>query len=457
MKLRNFYLCMCFFTIYFCNGALIETEIQNNVNDTTINKPEIETVKSNVYNIPEAESEQKDIYKIQARVNGVWSTVDSKNTEENSNTNDNNHTSQYNNSAVHSKNGSMHDQPTKEEQNIENNKIRKFQDINQFAKFISGVSIVKNNDSYTNHFNILNENWQKIHEYCFSKIINFEKSELREKSSNIDTVFYPFGGPDAAHAVMLFPTAKKYILIGQERTGRAIDTQNEVTDEILQAIRQSISSFLLKGYFITMSMATDLHNKHISGTMTIILLNLSRLGYEIKSVSNSKLISKNDDSIKIVFFNPITKEEKTLYYIQSQLQNNAKGLEKLLTFITKESNSMATIIKSCSYCMHMSEFSKLRDLITRRSNVILQDDSGIPVHMIDKSIFDIALYGSYMKPTLGVFRLYAQPSLASMYLNKENVKQIDFPIGYICESKLKKHDFTGINLQVFTRKAKDNR
>ena len=81
--------------------------------------------------------------------------------------------------------------------------------------------------------------------------------------------------------------------------------------------------------------------------------------------------------------------------------------------------------------MHMNEFSKLRDLVTRRSNMILQDDSGIPVHMIDKNIFDIALYGSYTKPTLGVFKLYTQPDLASMYNNQDNVKPIHFPIGYI--------------------------
>ncbi len=451
MKLRNFYLCACFFKVYFCNGTLIETEIQNNSNDVIVNKPEIETVKSNVYNIPETKSNQKDIYKIQTRINGVWRTASNKDTKKNSDNND--PTSQYSHSVAHLPNKYMHEQEKKEEHNIEKGKIRKFQNIDQFAKFISGVSIVKNDDVYTNHFNFLNENWQKIYEYCFSKIINFEKSELRGKSSNIDTIFYPFGGPDAAHAVMLFPSAKKYILIGQERAGRAIDTQNKVTDEMLQAIRQSISSFLLKGYFITMSMATDLHNKHISGTMPIILLSLSRLGYEIKSVTNSKLISKNDDSIKIVFCDPVTKDEKTLYYIQSQLQNNTKGLAKLLTFIKKESNNMATIIKSCSYCMHMNEFSKLRNLVTRKSNVILQDDSGIPVHMIDKSIFDITLYGSYMKPTLGIFKLYTQPDLASMYINKENVKQIDFPIGYIGESKLKRRDFTGINLQVFTRKT----
>lgn len=461
MKLRNLYILVCLIEICCCFGNLTEDVVSSE----NFSNNEIDLMPKSAKSSGEAieynkQSQNENIkldYKIQSRINGVWNVVGQE-TNTNKDEKHDEHSvklpKKISTYLENSDTGLQCKQEVENKSKISHKRIRKFDDVDQYAKFLSGVLEVENDDKYKYHSDVLSKSWNKIDGYCFSKIVAFEKKELSDKSAGIDTVFYPFGGPDIAHAVMLFPSAKKYILIGQERAGNASDTQKRIGDDALSAIRHSISSFLRKGYFVTMSMASDLHNKHISGVMPVILLSLSKLGYTIKSVTNENLISQNDDSIKIVFYDKNSQDEKTIYYIQSQLQNVSKKLDKLLSFVTQDAGSIATVIKSCSYCMHMREFSKLRNLVISKSDMIIQDDSGIPVKMINNNIFDVSLYGSYKHPTLGVFKLYVQPDLASMYLNKEKVKSIDFPIGYIGESKLEKKEFDCINLQVFTKKLK---
>src|SRR5260221_9563105 len=38
----------------------------------------------------------------------------------------------------------------------------------------------------------------------------------------VESVFYPFGGPDLLHPLFLFPDATIYVLVGQEPSGEAL-------------------------------------------------------------------------------------------------------------------------------------------------------------------------------------------------------------------------------------------
>ena len=89
-----------------------------------------------------------------------------------------------------------------------------------------------------------------------------------------------------------------------------------------------------------------------------------------------------------------------------------------------------TFIKSASYLMYNEDFSTIRRLILDQSQIILQDDSGIPHSAFQKHGYHYTLYGMYNGP-ISLFSSKYQTSLSNSYKSeKQNVKPLVFGIGY---------------------------
>jgi hypothetical protein len=102
----------------------------------------------------------------------------------------------------------------------------------------------------------------------------------------------------------------------------------------------------------------------------------------------------------------------------------------------------ATYIKSASYLMHSAHFSKVRQFILSKSELIVQDDSGIPVRYFVPANWDRTFFGAYDGP----IRLFAnryQQDLFDAYA--ASAKPLDFGIGY-------DHQAKASNIQRFVRK-----
>ena len=57
-----------------------------------------------------------------------------------------------------------------------------------------------------------------------------------------------------------------------------------------------------------------------------------------------------------------------------------------------------TFIKSASYLLHGNNFSQMRGALLDISDVIVQDDSGLPYAMLDKRGWRMQLHGRYGRP-----------------------------------------------------------
>jgi len=60
---------------------------------------------------------------------------------------------------------------------------------------------------------------------------------------------------------------------------------------------------------------------------------------------------------------------------------------------------------------------------------VLQDDSGVPYRYFTPDQWNVQLYGDYQQP-YGSFRYLVEPELKAAFQKPENVKKLDFRIGY---------------------------
>ena len=73
-----------------------------------------------------------------------------------------------------------------------------------------------------------------------------------------------------------------------------------------------------------------------------------------------------------------------------------------------------SLVKSASYLLHGSNFSRVRQFLLDRSNSIVQDDTGVPVRLFKPEEWDLKPFGAYLGP-IEVFPGMYQPQLAQLF------------------------------------------
>jgi hypothetical protein len=312
-------------------------------------------------------------------------------------------------------------------------------DYDRIAKQLAGLHIPDNklnNQANIDYAKFIAQEWQNLNGVSLSKIPEWSKNNIAARVGNSTTLFYPFGGPDAAYALKFFPQMRTYILVGLEPIGNFENIKRNIENEsTMLSLKRAFSSYLKKGYFVTSEMATQLYNKNVRGVLYLILIELAQSGFVIDLVENLSIDSKGNevarqsgmvDCIKILFTPIAGGEQKSMYYARADLCNSNKQLTNLLNFVRRF--SFTTFIKSASYVLHDKSASQTKNFILENANAILQDDTGIPFNNFDSN-WDKYIFGQYTRPTLPVFRNYRQQALSNYYEIHKPV-EIGFKIGY---------------------------
>jgi hypothetical protein len=278
----------------------------------------------------------------------------------------------------------------------------------------------------------------------FAKMEKWAKTELIDCDGSTP-VFYPFGGPDILNANVFYPNASSYILIGLEPVGALPDLCNMTTDQVnkyLEDVRYSLKDVFKRSYFITGNMIGALKKSSINGSIPLLALFIERNGYNIISI-NPVGINQNGDcqpadslkglkdfthGVKIDFTADTGRMVQSVFYFQTDISD--EGLKKNPSFEKYLSKLPVcnTYLKAASYLMHGMDFSVIRNTVFEKSKTILQDDSGIAYRFYDKKIWDIHLYGSYVRPGKE-FSWINETDLLKAYTDP-SVKQVPFTLGY---------------------------
>jgi hypothetical protein len=301
--------------------------------------------------------------------------------------------------------------------------------------------------AYQSFYKTFNARWINFDSTRLAKLKEFRSTELDKLVPAQSTLFYPFSGPDILYANSFFPNAERYVLIGLEPVG---SLPNLATTDSLSGyfdrLNGSLNAILKFSFFRTVSMSSDLKNKHVDGTLHVLLLFLKRNGHSICDIkpltidSLGQTVYKNSFAelkstplktrgVEITFITT-DKAVKTITYFSLNAADD--GLSENKGFVTylKTLSPCNTYLKGASYLMHKSYFSTIRSIILNQSTAVIQDDSGIALHYFSENAlqWNYNLFGKYSRP-IPMFSSCYQSDLDSLYKQKGS-KDIGFGIGY---------------------------
>ncbi|MDB4340183.1 hypothetical protein OAA13_00865, partial [Crocinitomicaceae bacterium] len=276
-----------------------------------------------------------------------------------------------------------------------------------------------------------------------NKLKNFEdwsSIELKDRMNTTENLFYPFSGPDIAYAYSMIPTAQNYYLFGLEPVGEIPNLKglkSNALPALFNSINSAISDNLNLSFFITKNMKSDLSNHEIKGTIPILLFFMSRMDLHIQNIKPVSIstegtleYSKSSEfksGVEISFLRNGSKKLNNVYYFSMDISNYNTETELNLRKFTENLNEVTTLVKSSSYCMHTDKYSLIRELTLNCSDVIVQDDTGVPLKFFTPKEWEINTYGTYVAP-ISVFSMHKQNDLKDLI--KESAKTINFRFGY---------------------------
>ncbi len=300
--------------------------------------------------------------------------------------------------------------------------------------------------SWEEHIRISDKMWYKTDE----KIPYMEKwADLYIKPNNKGkgVLFYPFAGPDFLFADVFFPETDTVIMIGLEPVGLIPNDLQQLkkdNTEFLTMLRSSLNSIMHNSFFLTNSMAVDFTHK-IDGVLSAILHFAVRRSYLIHDIrrvylkedgtlnemdngglKGNAIYLLKDGKIKVVYYFSVNLMNDAMTYSGAQMA----GLSTNTPFLQflKRANINATYLKAASYLLHNPQFSTIRNLLTEESNLILQDDSGIPLRFINPDDWKVRAYGVYDGP-ISLFSSKYQSEMKRLYVSSDPLG-LPFGVGY---------------------------
>ncbi|GJD84839.1 hypothetical protein [Methylobacterium haplocladii] len=282
---------------------------------------------------------------------------------------------------------------------------------------------------------------------AFARVDKAQLSKVRDWSSahigaglRKPTLYYFFSGPDFLYANAFFPDATTYVMCGLEPVGPIPDLtklKKGTASQALRTLQTAVRSLMGVSFFKTIDMKTELRSGPVTGTLPILYAFLARSG---KTIGDVALVQIGADGTiepesgartgahgAKITFSTAGGPAQTLYYFSVNIANDGFGKSGLGQFGERLGVGNA-LVKSASYLMHGGGFSQVRSFLMEKSSAIVQDDTGPPVALYDRTKWDVKPFGRYVGP-ISLFPGRGQPKMTELF-HKEKPGPLGFGIGY---------------------------
>ena len=324
--------------------------------------------------------------------------------------------------------------------------------ITSAARLLAGVGSayephahVASLDAWAKHRETLAPQWDRLRRERLSVIEDWRDDVLGAGLDRCRTLLYPFSGPDFLNAYLLFPRCDTYVFFGLERPGEVPPLEAMTREDaaaLLKDVRVALGDILVRNYFITQHMAQQVHTPRLKGMLPLMLASMGLLDVRIASVEPFDLgrtagplpntgtrASRRAQGVKVTFLQPLVGKPQTLYYLSLDATDVAlRANPEFLPFLAQHNPSM-TFLKSASYLLHGNEFAGTREVLLQVSELVVQDDTGIPYRFLRERGFEVRLFGRYARP-IKDFNYGYQKDLDAAYRQVGNVAVLPFPFGY---------------------------
>lgn len=259
---------------------------------------------------------------------------------------------------------------------------------------------------------------------------------------------YPFGGPDLVTALTFFPNAKSYILVGLEAPGRLPlpeDFSGDALADDLDLLRGTFGSMVQSGYFVRTQIDRGVQEGEFDGVLPILLICLVRGGQlplavdyvdfdrHTQEIQPLPADQTEASAVRILFRAQDGGEDgsqastRAVYYFAQDLSNRGLLADDPFAELLRRQGALHVYMKAAEYLLHTSDFLQFRKILLAESELILQDDSGIPIRHFTSDRWQLQYFGQYTD-VLAAYKPYFQEDLAAAFARKAG--PLSFRIGY---------------------------
>jgi hypothetical protein len=300
-------------------------------------------------------------------------------------------------------------------------------DFNEFARLLAGLDPAGRMDPFADdrvspawqhHARALETLFARFESEFALPFSDWAQSHLGE-FRKLDTVFYPFSGPDFMFAHLLHPTAGTILLGGLEACeapgkGR-MDSLWEPRMELLGELASGIRHFLEHAFFITAEMRDTFGPKRWNGILAPLLVFLARTGHDIKEVVHVPLpgapVSSGNPTARVMRIRAqLGGKARQVFYIEKHLRDDHCPASDPFFKFAGSFGRLGVFLKSASYLLHEPDFSHLREFIFARAACLVQDPSSIPYAALLEHGWRVRVHGQYQRSPRA-FPQYEQPGL----------------------------------------------
>ena len=288
--------------------------------------------------------------------------------------------------------------------------------------------------------------WEKFIQPKADEMVAWRGGVASKALAEAKTIYYPFSGPDMLFPRMFFPAATTFYLFALEPVGSVPNPEalsSRSLDEFGSKLLKTVRAAAHMGFYITDDMEYRLRNKDIDGTLPVILFYLARTGATVTAIEK---VTVNEDGtlaygpagapwsgVRVRFKDGAPSgsegEEKQVFYFSGDLSDSGllkdPNMEKFVG--TLPARGVVTMLKSASYLLHYSMFSKMKANVLEKSAAIVQDDSGVPFKDLEGKGWTFEKFGRFSHP-LPYFKKHQQPDLARAF--RADAKKLPFRYGY---------------------------
>ena len=287
----------------------------------------------------------------------------------------------------------------------------------------------------------------KLKEQIFSRHVSHIeewKSSNRFKASS-RTAVYLLSGADVPNLMTFFPDCKQYLMVALQPSAEIGDLaalSDGELDRSLQKLRVTMQDIAKRNYFRSAVLRKSKTNFGLPGIAPILLAFLATLNKEVVAYENvllddsGRLIRTETDSatrtsgFRIYFREPGDAEVKTLVYLSLKVDPNFMSTQKPEGKLFATFGQVNLMLKAAIYLFHEDAYSSLAAELLKKSDLVLQDDSGIPAHYFPIDEWKFSLFGVYSRSAkLNDLKRYKlQEDLRELYA--QSAQPLNFAFGY---------------------------
>jgi len=291
-------------------------------------------------------------------------------------------------------------------------------DIADVSRWIAGTAAIGTAPDWAAYAHAENDRWQAA-DGRLKSLRDFADHELKPLLPVDPTLFYPFAGPDLLHAMTLFPTARRAVLVGLEPVG-TLPPAASAPPGYFARLGGGMADLHRLGFFRTMDMASDFSKDGVLGVLVATIVRLGGTVDRIQAGTTAPPIVRIDYRVG--------GDARRVEYVQADLSNAGLRAWPAVSALAPH----VTFVKAAMYLLPEPRFSALRQLLLDGTSVLVQDDTGIPYRALGER-WAVRLYGNYEAPRKP-FEDKLQPDLRAAYAAR-SPRPLGFGIGYAVEPR----------------------